>query len=169
MKKTKKFIVKNATITIDNATTLQFNNHKSYKVDAPFIFTTAYKCGNYVLLHELQGYSTDKVIEPNTSAEFIEGLLTMDNPYYIDFYHMLHDKIHINSEGNDFILVPSDSYDGEINPYKDKDLKSFHLFEATDDTWNEVEFNIEELYKKSMFDWNCFASGMIINEKLEAH
>lgn len=161
MKKTKKFIINNATITIDNATTLQINNNKGYKIDAPFIFAMAYKCKNYVLLHELQGYSTDKVIKPKTNQEFVEGLLSMDNPYYIDFYHMLHDKIYINTDGDDFIIVPNDSYDGEITPYMDESLNYFHLFKVSANIWMEIDSDFESMNRKSLIEWTYFAGGML--------
>jgi hypothetical protein len=160
MKNIKKFTVKNATITIDSATTLQFNHNKCFQLTGPYIFATAYKCEEYVLLHELQDFSTDGVIEPRTSKEFADGLLTMDNPYYVDYYHMLHDKISIMSD-DVFTILQGNSYNEDIYPYKGDDLKAFHLFEANDDAWREVELSLKELHKKELFEWSYFASGTV--------
>ena len=165
MKNIQKFIVNNATITIDSATTLQFNHNNCYQLVGPYIYSTAYRCGNYVLLHELQGYTTDEVIEPKTSKEFADGLLTMDNPYYVDYNHMLHDHIFIGNNEDGFMIVPRDSHEDNTEPYKGDALKRFHLFELAGDSWNEIELDPAKLHKKELLEWNCFANGMVKNEK----
>lgn len=159
MKNIQKFTINNATITIDGATTLQFNHNNCYQITGPYIFATAYRCGDYVLLHELQGYETDEILEPKTNKEFADGLLTMDNPYYVDYYHMLHDEISIEHNKDGYYILPKDSYNGDIFPYKGDFLKRFHLFEVDNNSWNEVE--LANLYEEEIVDWSCFASGMV--------
>lgn len=161
MSKIQKFTTINTTITITNATTLHFNYNKCDYINAPYIFSTAYRCKEYVLLHELQSYSTDKVIEPKTNKEFADGLLTMENPYYVDYYHMLHDKISINKDKDSYLILPHDSYNGDIEPYKDKYLDRFHLFKIDDSSWTEIELDLNKLHKDGLIEWNYFANVMI--------
>lgn len=161
MSKIQKITIDNATITINDAITLHFNHNKCYKIDAPYIFATGYRCKKYILLHEMQGYSTDKAIEPTTSKQFTDGLLTMDNPYYVDFYHMLHDKISIESNNNSHFLLPRDSFNGDIFPYRNKDLDSFHLFKVNEDSWTEIDLDLDKMEDKELIEWRYFTNTMI--------
>lgn len=160
MSEIKKFTVKNATITIDSATTLQFNHNKCYQIDAPFIFAVAYRCKEYVLLHELQGFITDKIIEPKTSKEFQEGLHIKNNPFYLDVYDQVFNYVSIG-EDNRFIAL-YESPQGELSEeiIAGKRLSYFHLFRVDDKAWTEIELNLEEL-KKDLLRLDYFANGMI--------
>ena len=153
MSEIQKFTTTNATITIDSATTLQFNRNKCDQIDAPFIFATAYECKEYVLLHELQGFLTDEIIEPKTPEEFQQGLHTQDNPYYLDIYDSLHDSLSI--EGNTF--QGNDLYE-RLSIYE---KEYFHLFKVNENSWTEVEFDLAVLGSKGFLEWKYFANGMI--------
>lgn len=153
MKNKKIFTVDDATITIDSETKLQFNHNKCYKIDLPYVFTTGYRCKGYVLLHELQGFLTDEIIEPKTSDEFQEELHTKNNPFYLDIYDSLHDSLSIK---NDTLQ----GYDlcKRLDTYENDWLEYFHLFKVDDISWNEIDLNLEKLKKKDLIEWNYFAN-----------
>ena len=160
MSEIQKFTTTNTTITIDNATTLQFNRNKCDQIDAPFIFATAYRCKEYVLLHELQGFLTDEIIEPKTPEEFQQGLHTQDNPYYLDIYDSLHDSLSIKEN----TLQGNDLYD-RLSTYEKESLKYFHLFKVDESSWIEVELDLLELENNGFAEWEYFTNGMVKNEK----
>ena len=156
MSKIQKFTITNATITINSATTLQFNHNKRDQIDAPFIFATAYKCKEYVLLHELQGFLTDKVIEPKTSNEFQEGLHINENPFYLDIYDSLYESLSIKGD----TLQGYDLYK-RLTTYEQEALEYFHLFKVDESSWTEVELDLLELECKGFVEWEYFANGMV--------
>ena len=119
----------------------------------------------YVLLHELQGFAEPEVIEPKCQEKYIEGLMTMHNPYYMDCQHMLHEKITIKKDISGFFIEPNDSFNGDIFPYKDEKLKGFHLFKVDDVAWTELDLDLEMLHQDGLVKWDCFANGMVKNEK----
>lgn len=160
MSKIQKFTTTNATITINDATTLHFNHNKCYKIDAPYIFTTAYKCGEYILLHELQGFQTDKVIEPKTSEEFRQGLHSQDNPFYLDVYDSLFDSLSIK-EG---ALHGYDLYERLVS-YKNESLEYFHLFKVDEGSWSEVELDLSIVVMKNFIEWSYLANGIIQKDR----
>ena len=156
MSEIKKFTINNATITIDSATTLQFNHNKCYKIDAPYIFVVAYKCEECVLVHELQGFLTDEVIEPKTADEFQTGLHIKENPFYLDVYDSLFDNLSIK-EG---VLQGYDLYKRLVT-FENESLEYFHLFKIDGSSWTEVNLDLEELESNGFIDWECSFSGMI--------
>lgn len=156
MKNIKKFTVKNATITIYSATTLQFNHNNCFQIESPYIFATAYKCGDYILLHELQGFLTDEVIEPKTSNEFQKRLHTKNNPFYLDVYDSLYDSLFLEKDA----LKGYDLFN-RLDAYKNESLECFHLFKVDDTAWNEIELNLKNMNKKNLLEWDYFASGMV--------
>ena len=156
MSKIQKFTTNGATITINNATTLHFHHNKCYKIDAPYIFATGYRCKEYVLLHELQGFSTDKIIEPKTADEFQDGLHSKDNPFYLDVYDSLYDSLSVKEN----TLQGYDLYK-ELDTYEKEALECFHLFKVDESSLTEVEFDLVELEGNGFIEWECFVSGMI--------
>lgn len=156
MSRIQKFTTNGATITIDNATTLHFNHNKCDQIDAPYIFATAYRCKDYVLLHELQGFDTDQIIEPKTTDEFQKGLHTKENPFYIDVYDSLYDSLFIKEDA----LQGYDLHKRLVT-YKDENLKSFHLFKVDESSWTEVDLDLVELESNGFVEWECFANGMV--------
>lgn len=162
MRKIKKITTKDATITIDSATTLQFHHNNCYEIQRPYIFVTVYRCEDYVLLHELQGFKTDEVIKPKTSAEFQNGLMEVDNPFYFDNYHELYDCLMIEKEFENYCIKAFESAN-EPYVYEDKTIKRFHLFKVNDKEWREIELDFGDLLEKGLIRWSNFANGIIDN------
>lgn len=161
MTKIKKITVENATITIDSATTLQFHHNNCYEIQRPYIFVTAYRCEDYVLLHELQGFMTDKIIGPKTNEEFQNGLMTRDNPFYFDNYHELYDDLKIEKEKKKYCFKAFES-SSESYVYDDEEsFKRFHLFKIDDKAWTEEKLDLEVLYSESLIKWTNFANGIL--------
>ena len=156
MSEIQKFTTTSATITIDNATTLQFNHNNCYKIAAPYIFAAAYKCEEYVLLHELQGFITNQTIEPSTSDEFQKGLHDKENPFYLDVYDSLFDNLSIK-EG---ALHGYDLYERLVS-YEDMSLEYFHLFKVDESSWIEIELDLVKLVSKGSSEWEYYANGII--------
>jgi hypothetical protein len=167
MSKIKKFTVKNATITIDSATTLQFNHNKCYQIDAPFIFAVAYKCNEYILLHELQGFTTDKIVKPQTADEFQEGLHAKDNPFYLDVYDQIFNHVTIGEDNR--LIALHESPQGELSEeiIGGIELNYFHLFKVDEYSWTEVDLGIRNLHDNGLIEWIYFANGMISEIKIE--
>lgn len=153
MSEIKKFTIINATITINSATKLHFNHNKCNQIDSPYIFATAYKCKEYVLLHELQGFLTDKVIEPETADEFQEGLHTKENPFYLDIYDSVYDSLSIK-EGT----LQGYNLNKVLHTYENED---FRLFKVDESSWTEVDLDLDELENKDLNNWDYFANGII--------
>lgn len=137
--------------TIDGFYQREFNNsflpycseyYWCEKIKTPFVFVTGYRCKGYVLLHKLQEYLTDKVIGPETDEEFTNGLVSMDSPYSVDYYHMLHDKISISNNEDGHLLLPYDSFNRNIYLYENEKLDDFHLFKVDESFWTEVELDL---------------------------
>lgn len=156
MSKVQEFTTNSATITINNATTLHFSRIKCDQIDAPYIFATGYKCKEYVLLHELQGFQTDEAIEPKTSDEFQEGLHIKDNPFYLDVYDSLYERLFIKEA----TLQGYDLYK-RLSTYENQSLKYFHLFKVDESSWSEVELDLVELERNGFVDWEYSLNGMI--------
>lgn len=85
----------------------------------------------------------------------------MDNPYYVVYYHMLHDKISISSNEDGHHLLPHDSFNGNIYLYENEELDGFHLFKVNESSWTEVELNLARLKNKGFVEWFYFANGML--------
>ncbi|WP_428739360.1 hypothetical protein [Sulfurimonas sp.] len=163
MAEVNKFTIKNATITINSATTLQFHSNKCDYIQKPFIICSAYRCRNYVLLFELAGYKTDKIIEP-TREQFENETIDYDTPYFNFFYDELFDSFDINNDNNTFSLAGLYKDDEPVfyKKYnKGNNLERFHLFKLDDQAWTEVELDLNALYNRGLFKWYFFASGWI--------
>ena len=61
--------IKNATVTLDDDTKYEFDSNKRYKIESPHIVIASYQCDDYIFLQEIQGFDSDKVIEPKTLKE----------------------------------------------------------------------------------------------------
>ena len=155
----KKFTIKDATITLDGTTKLQFNSNKCDNIKSPYVLCIAFECEGHVLLLELQGFSTDKIVEP--TKEEIEGdSLDYGNPYFVDCWHELFDEIKVMKNNDNFSLIGLQKGHEPII-YKKDELKRFHIYKVDNQSWTEIDLALNTLSHKSLISWKCFASGCI--------
>lgn len=159
--------IKNTTITLKNATKYEFNSNKCYKIDRPHIFIAAYICNNFILMEEIQGFLTDDNIEPKTSEEFVDGLHNQPNLFYLDAYDSLFDSIilDVDEKTNKYtIACKYINADGILQSETSnicKRMDYFHLFKKDDLSWNEIDLDLEYLYKNDFLEWSYFGCGIL--------
>jgi hypothetical protein len=153
MNKIVTFTIEDATITFNDATKLQYNSNNCYKMQRPYIFVAGYRYENYVLLHELQGFITNEVHEPNNMNELEQGLLKKENPYYLDVYGMIFDSFEFKNH-----VLHGNSIDASPLVFHKSFYENFHLFGTNESEWKEIDFNIKEFPNTR---WEYFANGMI--------
>lgn len=164
MNKIVTFTIKNETIILNDATSIQYHSNKCNYIKNPYVLCTAYMCKDYVLLLELQGFNTDKVVEP-TREEIGSGRLDYSNPYFADCWHELFDNIEIKEDHNEPYLIGSFESNEPVI-YKERGLERFHICKVDDRSWREIDLSIATLYQQDLTKWSYFIYGWIKNNVL---
>ena len=146
--------INSATFVLKDATKYAINTYNCYKIDAPCIFAVIYQCDDYVLVHQVQGFDSTVYKEPKNGEEYREGLETCPNPFYVNPYGNVFDKISIDLKNAARMNAHYIGFHGDNEVDDITRDERFCLFKQIGSKELILkEFSVQKIYDMQLLEW----------------
>lgn len=157
------FTINNSTVTFKDATKYKINNLTCNYIDELYVAMSIFRCKNYYLLFELQGFKQLDTQEPKTEEEFLEGLEKQENPYYFSSCHIFYDELRLTYNSSiEQCLWIANRYDREIRELLNEfERPAVSVYESIDNVWNFIKIDDKALVEKGLEQWEMVGIGIL--------